>query len=74
METLYFYTEEPLDTNSLVMDYYVGHLSDDLFLYYIEATYAEGCNKYGANYEVHASGNGDYNNHKIEFVKMEVNT
>lgn len=70
MKTIYFTTEKPLDTNTEVMDYYIEHLSEDLFLYYIDDTYAEGCDEDGIDYQIHASGNGDFCNHKIEFVLM----
>lgn len=64
-------TEEELATNELTMnDYVLNHISDEWELLFLDGTYAEIQTDDNLVYEVHASGNGDFRNHKIEFKLM----
>ena len=70
MDTLFWSTDEPHHNNSQTMaDYIENH--NMLDIHFVDGTYAEGSNGNGERYEIHASGNGDSNNHKIEFVFMD---
>lgn len=66
METIYWSTEEELNDNSFVMNDYLENINM-LDITMVDGTYAEGVNAQGDKYEIHASGNGDFYNHKIEF-------
>ena len=72
METYYWQTEQyHTDNNETMSEYlemqegftYQQHLIVD----HIEGTYAEGIDCKGNRWAIHASGNGDSFNHKIEF-------
>jgi|TARA_Y100000310_G_scaffold294507_1_gene325023 hypothetical protein len=69
METIYWETEEELNENSFVMADYLENINM-LDIVFLDGTYAEGVNCNGEKFEIHASGNGDFFNHKIEFVKI----
>jgi hypothetical protein len=70
METFYWTTEEyHPDNNFTMQDYLNNHLPEKWELFFEDGTYAEIRNKLtGTFYGVHASGNGDSFNHKVEFV------
>lgn len=70
MDTYLFTTETPLVTNSETMDYYLSSEEcDSVFndIIYTDGSYAEGVTHEGYLYEIHASGNGDFYNHRIDF-------
>lgn len=69
METIYFTTEEALCDNINTMLHFLEHINT-LDITFLDGTYAEGVNCRGEKYAIHASGNGDYCNHKIEFDFM----
>lgn len=73
-EGIYFWsTEHAHDTNNDTMhDFIDYHLDVDKFdLTYHDGTYAEITDRQtGKEYEVHASGNGDFYNHKVEFKEL----
>jgi len=69
MEAIYWETEEELNDNSFVMTDYLENINM-LDIVFLDGTYAEGVNCNGEKFEIHASGNGDFFNHKIEFVKI----
>lgn len=69
METIYWETEEELSDNSFVMTDYLENINM-LDIVFLDGTYAEGVNCNGEKFQIHASGNGDFFNHKIEFVKI----
>jgi len=62
----YWTTEEYHPDNNFTMNDFLEMLSEEIDVYLIDGTYAE-LRIDGRNYEVHASGNGDSFNHKIEF-------
>ena len=66
MKTIYWSTEDAHQTNSDTMHDYLDNINM-LDVVYVDGTYAEGVNSTGEKYEIHASGNGDSFNHKIEF-------
>ena len=70
METLYWTTEESHATNNDTMCDYLENINM-LDITIVDGTYAEGKNCSGELYEIHASGNGDSFNHKIEFKLIE---
>lgn len=68
MDNYYWETEEPLATNELTMhDWVDNHMPDDYELLKHYGTYAEVKTPEGT-IEVHASGDGDFCNHKVSFV------
>lgn len=70
MDDIYWHTDEPHSDNSETMSYYLEHMNM-LDIVYVHGTYAEGVNAMGEKYEIHASGDGDFNNHKITFKEIE---
>lgn len=70
MEIIYWSTEEELNDNIFVMSDYLENINM-LDITMVEGTYAEGTNCKGEKYAIHASGNGDFFNHKIEFELLE---
>jgi hypothetical protein len=70
MDTIYWSTEEPLNTNDDTMQDYLENINMlDILL--VQGTYAEGINAKGEKYEIHASGDGDFCNHKIEYKRIK---
>ena len=68
-------TEEPLADNALTMqDFLDGHIheycDEDYEVIEVEGSYAEIENKIGVIYGLHASGNGDFCNHRIRFEHL----
>jgi hypothetical protein len=70
MDNFIWETEEDLATNELTMhDYIDNHMPHDWVVLDHDGTYAEIITPELNKYELHASGNGDFKNHKIEFIK-----
>ncbi len=66
MKSITWKTEEPHSTNNDTMnDYLENHNTLDITM--VDGTYAEGVDNKGAKYAIHASGNGDFFNHRIDF-------
>lgn len=65
MKTIYFKTEDALDTNTNIMNYYLDYINK-LEIKYVNESYAEVKNERNI-YSVDASENGDFFSHKIEF-------
>ena len=70
METIYWKTEDSHANNSETMCDYLDN-ENMLDIDFVDGTYAEGTNAQGQRFEIHASGDGDFNHHKIEFVLIE---
>ena len=70
MDTYYWNTEEPHMDNSETMRDYLDTINM-LDITMIDGTYAEGVNAKGEKFALHASGNGDSFNHKIEFERLD---
>jgi len=70
MDNIYWHTEEPHSNNSETMQDYLEEINM-LDITLVDGTYAEGTNAQGQRFEIHASGDGDFNNHKIEFKLIE---
>ena len=70
MDNIYWQTEESHATNNDTMCDYLENINM-LDIKTVDGTYAEGRNAAGELYEIHASGNGDSFNHKIEFKLIE---
>jgi hypothetical protein len=66
METCYWKTEEPHVDNNETMQAYLEDINM-LDITIVDGAYAEGVNAKGEKYALHASGNGDFYNHKVEF-------
>lgn len=70
MKIYYWSTKKShADNSETMLDYLENHLPIDAICIMKDGSYAEiliGDVKYA----VHASGNGDFNNHKVEFVKL----
>jgi hypothetical protein len=73
MESIYWETEEAHSNNSVTMGDYLESINM-LDIHLVDGTYAEGSNAKGERYEIHASGNGDFNNHRIDFVLINTPT
>jgi len=70
MEDIYWSTEEPhADNNETMCDYL--ETINMLDISFVDGTYAEGRNSSGELFEIHAGGNGDSFNHKVEFKPIE---
>jgi hypothetical protein len=69
METFYWHTEQAhSDNNETMSEYLDEHLPLEFTIVYQDGTMAEVRNSETAErFEVHASGNGDSFNHKVEF-------
>lgn len=68
-DTFYWSTEYAHNDNEQTMqEYLYEHCDLDITL--CDGTYAEGKDGNGIMWGIHASGNGDSFNHKIEFVKL----
>ena len=69
MDTYRWRTTEPHATNEITMgDYLENHLPDNFEELFVDGTYAEIMDKNTrAIWGVHASGDGDFCNHKVEF-------
>lgn len=66
--TFYFSTIHSHFNNTHTMSVFLEeYLPDDYEVVSQDGTYAEIISSDGTVYGVHASGNGDFNNHKIEF-------
>ena len=69
MKAIYWKTDEPhADNMETMSDYLENTTMLDITL--VDGTYAEGVNCKGEKYEIHASGDGDFNHHKIEFKRI----
>ncbi len=66
MGTIYWSTEDPHADNTTTMCDYLETINM-LDITLVDGTYAEGVNAQGEKFAIHASGNGDSFNHKIEF-------
>ena len=70
-ETFYWSTDYDHDDNETTMceflDYY---LPEEYAVTFVDGTYVEIISPDGVEYGVHASGNGDFYNHKIEFEEI----
>ena len=69
METYYWTTEHPHADNNETMQKYLDEINM-LDIIMVDGTYAEGVNAKGEKYALHASGDGDSFNHKIEFERL----
>ena len=70
METIYWTTEYYHADNITTMCEYLEEINM-LDITFVDGTYAEGKNAKGEKYAIHASGNGDSFNHKIEFELLD---
>ena len=72
MQPHYWTTEDYHHDNSVTMSEYLNGIMDEEWsIICHDGTYAEVELPSGDKFEVHASGNGDSFNHKIEFVEIE---
>ena len=69
MEPVFWSTEDQHANNTETMCDYLDNINM-LDITYIDGTYAEGVNCKGEKYAIHASGNGDSFNHKVEFEPL----
>ena len=71
LQTYYWTTDQPHSTNQVTLeDYLHHHLDNEWVVVWFCGTSAEIVNGCGARLEVHASGNGDFFNHKVSFVEV----
>ena len=72
MDNYYWETEEELATNEITMhDYIDNHMPDDWIVICHDGTYAEIITPELGEHALHASGDGDFRTHKIEFVALD---
>ncbi len=69
METFIWRTEYAHNDNEQTMQEYLYEYCE-LDITLTDGTYAEGMDKQGNLWAIHASGNGDSFNHKIEFEEL----
>lgn len=69
METFIWKTEYAHNDNEQTMQEYLSEYCE-LDITLTDGTYAEGMDNQGNLWAIHASGNGDYFNHKIEFEAL----
>ncbi len=72
IETFNWTTENSHANNSETLSNFLenkmkSHCGSDFTVFYQDDTYAEIINSKGKHYGVRASGNGDFNNHKVTF-------
>jgi hypothetical protein len=60
----------PKNDELTMHDYLDNHLPETWEILLHDGTYAEIKADDGLSYEVHASGNGDFKSHKIEFKEL----
>ena len=75
MEDFKWKTNESHSNNSVTMDDFFNshiesHCGTDYNIVYEDGSYAEIVNSKKEHYAIHASGDGDFFNHKIEFEKL----
>ena len=72
MEDFIWNTEESHCNNTETMqDYINNHLPDNFIFLFQDGSYAELFEKFTKKrYGVHASGNGDFNNHRVRFEEL----
>ncbi|MCD6347650.1 MAG: hypothetical protein J7L96_09550 [Bacteroidales bacterium] len=71
IDTYFWETDEPLATGAETMDDYLEyHMPNENELLMVDGTYAEIKDEDGNKFAVHASGNGDFCHHKVEFESM----
>lgn len=67
-EFYYWTTENEHATNEVTLnDFLDNHLTDDYDILRVDGTYAEIAERDGFVWAVHASGAGDFKNHKVQF-------
>lgn len=67
-EFYYWSTKDEHSSNEETMsDFINNHLSDDYDVYFVDGTYAEMKDINGFCWAVHAGGDGDFRNHKVQF-------
>ena len=68
MDDYIWETDEPHSDNTATMcDYLNVEMDESWTIDLIDGTYAEITTDFGDRYEVHASGNGDFSNHRVRF-------
>jgi len=75
MEDFKWKTHEPHSNNSVTMDdfltnYLDNHCGIGFTIVYEDGSYSEIINGNKEHYALHASGDGDFFNHKIRFEKL----
>lgn len=70
-DTYYWKTDYEHINNIETMSEFLNYiLPDDYEVYFVDGTYAEIISSENKMYAVHASGNGDFNNHKVDFEQI----
>jgi hypothetical protein len=67
MKTYYWETETPHSTNSVTMQDWLENHNTSLDIQMVDGSYAEGEDEHGVVWEIHASGDGDFTHHQVEF-------
>jgi len=70
MENYYWRTEEPHANNQTTMCDWIDNHNTSLEITFVDGTYAEGVDESGIKWEIHAKGDGDFNNHCVAFVEL----
>ena len=70
-ETFYWSTDHVHHNNEQTLgEFLYTILPEEYTITFVDGTYAEIISPDGIEYGVHASGNGDFYNHKIEFEEI----
>lgn len=70
MENYYWHTDESHANNQTTIGDWIANHNTELEVAFVEGAYAEGVDANGGKWEIHARGDGDFNNHCIEFVAL----
>ncbi len=72
MEDYRWTTEESMATNTDTMNNYIENEMDESWvLIFEDGSYCEVVTGDGQELELHASGDGDFNNHRIRFERIK---
>lgn len=70
-ETFYWSTDyDHANNETTTCEFLDYHLPEEYTVTFVDGTYAEIISPDGVEYSVHASGNGDFYNHKITFEEI----
>lgn len=71
MDDYYWSTEYPHSDNTETMnDWLNNHMEDSWSILFVDGSYSEVLTDTGELFVIRASGNGDFNHHKVSFVEL----
>jgi len=67
VKNYYWTTEQPHGNNTATMCDFIENHNSWLHIDVVDGSYAEGVDTSGARWEIHAGGNGNFNDHVVRF-------